>query len=1020
MRRWVLVVMLASGLSWAQAGIRVVTDETGSRLEVDGKPLMIRGVNWDYSPVGTNYNYSLWERPESEIIAALDSEIAWLKGMHVNAIRVYAGIPPKWIRYFWEHGHLYTVLNHTVGRYGMTIDNAWRPILDYSDPHTREVLKAELAKLVDDYKGTPGLLMWMLGNENNYGLAWESAAIANLPKQQQADARAVALYSLFGEIIDDVKARDPAHPVSMANGDLQFIDLIAKYCSHLDVMGANVYRGRSAGKLFDDVRTKLNKPFMFTEFGADAWNARDQREDEVTQASYFRDQWQEIDLQTAGKGRAGNAIGGFAFQWADGWWKYLQDANLDLHDTTGAWANGGYTEDFVEGENNMNEEWWGIMAKDPGAPGTVIQLHPRATYFVLARGFEVDPYSEGLTAQQISQRWSEIDLRSAAREAAADRAIGTSSVWQALQRAVHVSDAVMELQTFTTGGTRLNDPVRALTRFDHTESVYLGVEVQPTANIRGKVVMNFLGNVATNPIDEIFFEKRGSATFKVYQGELEWNESWFNLTGFYRKGHYHWGYEGDFFAIYPEANYQPSIDQYNADAPAGVVFAGHKALEGLKIAFGPELYWGANPSIIGKYDRQFGPVELALIHQQDIAQRTNVAASSALPLPQTAKTTLYAAWKSGNVKVEWGGIAAGYDRVGRSFTNAVVAPAGKPSYLNSGYYVLDDTVRWYDTLGTKAKFSWQGGVANVYAQAGYRGLVADSNTDQTITFTGWRLKESGQGNHYHGLAGAAFNVAPMFQIAPNLVYQKPLVAALPGIGDVYDPKTGTLYPGTGARNQLNDPFWVRSNREMLAGELLLVFDPTPASWFWAWDNAQKENAPFAASLDFTYKHLPTIMDSALGVLGNGTVFAFPNSVPAHDLWELWGRFVANPGNGAVHLAGSLWAGTGQANGSDPRLISRGGVEARIDYQRLVLVGSFKVNDWGPYDYHRDFNLTYRIQAFADLAYTAEAPRWFVPLQTKIGVAGKFRVLDVNSPRYDITQTIVGNEWEVKTYVRFSL
>jgi hypothetical protein len=1023
MKATLLAVVLVSGAAaWADEAprIEVVTDERGSRLEVDGRPLMLRGVNWDYSPVGTNYTYSLWERPDAEVKAALDHEMKLLKAGRVNVLRVYSGMPSKWIRYVYETYGIYTVLNHTVGRYGMTIDGAWRPITDYSDARTREVIRAEVVALVDSLKDTPGLLMWLLGNENNYGLVWENAAIANLPVEQKQDARAEALYRLFGDVIADVKARDPKHPIAMANGDLQFIDLIAKHCKGrgLDVMGANVYRGRSAGNLFEVVKAKLGLPFVFTEFGADAWNQKEQREDELTQASVLRDQWREIDLNVSGKGRAGNAIGGFTFQWADGWWKYLQDAQLDQHDTNASWANGGYAEDFVEGENNMNEEWWGIVAKDPSSPGEVVPLHPRAAYFVLQRGFALDPYPESVGARDIEAHWDAIDLRGAARDAAADRAIGGNSALQALANMVHLTDAVFELSTFVTGGERLNDAQRAATRFDHTQSVFLGAEVQPTANVRGKVIMNFLGNVATNPIDEIFFERRGALTFKVYQAELEWKEAWFDVVGFFRKGHYHWGYEGDFFALYPEANYQPSVDLYNADAPNGVVFSGHKALEGLKIAFGEQLYWGANPSVIGKYYRTFGPLELSVMHQQDIAQRSAAAASAALPVPQTAKTTVYGGWKSGGWKLEAGGIVAGYDRIGRTFTNSVAAPAGQDSYLNSGYWLQNDTVRWYDMLGAKAKLTYQGGVVNFYAQGGYRGLVADSQTDQTITLAGFRLKESGQGNHYHGIAGAVFQLGQSFQLAPNVLYQKPLVGPLAQIPDFYDPRTGTLFVGSGPRNQLADPFWVRSNREMLAAELMLVFDPTPATWFFAWDNPQKENAPFAASLDLIYRHQPTPMDSSIGVLGNGTFFAFPNSVPAQDLVEVWGRFVTNVAG--VHLTGAVWGGTAQANGNNPRLVTRAGVEARLDWHRLVVTGHFKLNDFGPFDYHRDFGLTFRTQSMLDIAWTAQAPRWFAPLQTKVGIAGKHRVLDVNSPRFDLMQLVVGNEWEVKTYVRFSL
>jgi hypothetical protein len=35
--------------------VRVVTDAQGSRLQVDGRDFFVRGVNWDYFPIGTNY-----------------------------------------------------------------------------------------------------------------------------------------------------------------------------------------------------------------------------------------------------------------------------------------------------------------------------------------------------------------------------------------------------------------------------------------------------------------------------------------------------------------------------------------------------------------------------------------------------------------------------------------------------------------------------------------------------------------------------------------------------------------------------------------------------------------------------------------------------------------------------------------------------------------------------------------------------------------------------------------------------
>ena len=281
---------------------------------------MVFGMNWDYFPIGKNYNYSLWTQPDDVIKEALSREMPLLQRMGVNAIRQYAGVPARWIKHIYEEYGIWTVLNPTVGRYGYSIDGVWTPQVDYSDAHTREVLKRDVAKLVDDYKDTPGVLMWLLGNENNYGLSWASTEIEALPKGERDAARAKFLYSLFGEIIRATKQQDSSHLVAIANGDLQYIDLIASECKGLDILGANVYRGKSARDLYQVVHDKLGVPVMYTEFGADAYDAKAAREDDVTQARYLLAQWEEIYEQSAGKGKVGNAIGGFIFQWTDGWW----------------------------------------------------------------------------------------------------------------------------------------------------------------------------------------------------------------------------------------------------------------------------------------------------------------------------------------------------------------------------------------------------------------------------------------------------------------------------------------------------------------------------------------------------------------------------------------------------------------------------------------------------------------------------------------------------------------------------
>jgi hypothetical protein len=105
----------------------VVNGSEGSKLVVDGKDFFVNGMNWDYYPVGTNYTYSLWNQSDAFIQQALDDEMALLKNMGVNTIRVYAGMPKKWIEYVYVTHGIYTMLNHSFGRFGLTLNGTWQP-----------------------------------------------------------------------------------------------------------------------------------------------------------------------------------------------------------------------------------------------------------------------------------------------------------------------------------------------------------------------------------------------------------------------------------------------------------------------------------------------------------------------------------------------------------------------------------------------------------------------------------------------------------------------------------------------------------------------------------------------------------------------------------------------------------------------------------------------------------------------------------------------------------------------------
>jgi len=1036
--------------------VSVVNDAEGMKLVVNGEDFMINGMNWDYIPIGTNtVNAAFWKKSDDAIKAGLDTEMSLLKNMNVNVIRQYTGVPARWIQYIYENYGIYTMLNDSFGRYGLTLDGVWTPVTNYADPKTQEFLLSEVKSLVQEYKNTPGLLLYLLGNENNYGLFWAGAETEDFPDgQEKIDAvgelRGRPMYKLMNEASKMIKAMDDSHPVAICNGDVLFIDIIAEECKDIDIYGTNTYRGVSFGDMFEVVKEKLNKPIMFTEFGADAYNAVKNAEDQKMQAYYMVNNWKEIYENAAGIGKANNSIGGFTFQFSDGWWKAGFDdrKDADTHQTEATWNGGGYTIDLAyEGANNMNEEWFGICAKGQTDSRGLYDLYPRAAYYALLEAHQLNPYDDGVNLGFISNHFDNINLMGAELKARGDKAALNSEQGNLLR----ISNLQAKFSSFSTGGSLITtpdtpDPNEPNTfpnqlGFDHMQSYFIGVEGNPASNMRAEVNLNVVGNVAQNPINEIFYENNSRPIdvstdqgdvvvsdvnrIRVYQAEFEWRAKEFDLRGFYRTGHYHWGYEGDFFGFYPEANYGPNLDIYNGEI-LGAELDGKGPLKGLKVAIGPQLWWGANPTMLFKYKKHIGKFDITGIYHRDFEKDVvldengrrvldvNQTRSGVIPPWPTERAAIAIEREFGKFGVELGGLWSGNPLNGIGFQDVRGTPGD--------YVVFQDRIQSSDNWGGKAKITYEGGKFNWYGQAAAMGLIANGGADQTLTFTGWKLKDTGSGNVTSVLSGFTFATGK-FQIAPNFMWQKPIVEAMPQ--DVQGP--GRL------RNIIDDPFSVRANRETTAGEVLITYDPTPGTWMYEWDNDRSEDAKFAANLGFVYRHLPTTMDAHIGFLANRTFFAFPNSAPAQDLWEVHSRMVSkiSPDLGII---GNFYYGNGQSNGDSQRLIKRFGGDIRMIYKNYKLRYEQKINDWGPFDYHRDFNLTFPVQLMLDLSTTLGKPDWFILPSTQVGIRGTWRSLDEFSPRYspnvatgfatepNISPVGFGNgsEWEIMTYIHINI
>jgi beta-galactosidase len=1011
-----LTVALLVGASFAtvaQAADVVTTrkDENGWRLLVNGEDYYVKGVVWSYTPRGENYNYNLWREDERLVKAVIDYDFTLLKAAGVNSIRTFMMIPPKWITYIYETYGIRTVINPLMGRYGYTVAGRWRPFTDYSDPVTRAVLKADTLAIIDTYKNVPGVLMFALGNESNYGLEWSSFEIENLPTGEQQSAKARYLYSLFNEVIVEGKKIAPNHPFSIVNGDIQYIDLIAELVPELDILGSNVYRGKSFTDLWQQVDARLDLPVLFFEFGSDAFNAREMREDQLAQATYLKAQWQEMYQKAWGNGEEGNSIGGTVFQSRDEWWKYLQEENLDIHDTTASWSNQAYMFDWMPDANNMNEEWFGIMALGTPNRDGVYEARPRMAYDVLSAIWSIDPYQFKRSANERSIAGAS----SAIEQSFAGINMELYELRGEVRRLSSVTEEKRQTLSFTGGELRLemvlNGEEQAITEdgkdgleFSDGQMVFLDFAFAPTERIDGQFSINVLGNVAETEPLQIQYGRRGLSfdtvlvegqeqtvvrvedreRVEIYDFNAEYRGDTFDIEAFYHTPRYHWKYEGDFFGLIRETTDMAGMDIWNAKAPSGVEMVGKGAFEGLTLLVGPEVYWGANPKIVTKYDFSLAGFDYTFIHAEDVARLDDSATATAATERQSRQTTLYTTRTFANdMKLELGAIMSATEKVGDNYTRL----------SGSGDIILDE-IEFKDTLGVKGRLTFDLFDTLSYVAFDIGGLVADGG-DGLREF-GTRLPYSNLGNKNEYEAGMMINFGD-YMLFPRFLYRTNLVDANPFIEPGIGPG-GVLEPGLTPRNREKDPFAVLGNREARSAEVFLTYDPTGGTPFYAWDNDWREDAAVAwnVGLNYTENRRPT--DAYLFFFEpTGENVPFGAGLPKEDVWTASTRMVFNPNSNARYII-NLLAGNEQSTGNPERGTREFyELEAKVVLRnRHIISGYFKKDAWGPYDFHRQFNVTFPEQYMIDYAYLMDHRRDWLK-STQIGLRTLYRSLDENSP-----------------------
>ncbi len=368
--------------------VKLVKYQSGDwQLFVEGKPFVVKGMTYAPTKVGespdegTLANWSEQDSNENGIVDGpyevwvdkdrdntRDSnekkvgDFQLMKEMGVNCIREYYAPrkPDKAVlsSLYKDYG-IMTIMGDFLGKYAIGSGADWAEGTDYSDPEHQENMLESVKKMVTEYKEEPYILMWLLGNENVYGVACN------------ADKDPESFFKFVNKAAQLIKELDPTRPVAIASGDNLYLDIFGKYCPDVDIFGTNAYRGKYGfGSLWQDVKDFADKPCMITEYGTSAYSPQyTQKEAEQFQADYHRGSWKDMKDNMAGFG-AGTALGGIVFEWVDEWWKAYEPS---YHDRKGTWIG-----PFLGGR--MHEEWLGICSQGDGSHSPFLR-QLRESYF---------------------------------------------------------------------------------------------------------------------------------------------------------------------------------------------------------------------------------------------------------------------------------------------------------------------------------------------------------------------------------------------------------------------------------------------------------------------------------------------------------------------------------------------------------------------------------------------------------------------------------------------------------------
>ena len=675
--------------------------------------------------------------------------------------------------------------------------------------------------------------------------------------------------------------------------------------------------------------------------------------------------------------------------------------------------------DWVEGRNNMNEEWFGITALGPYNSDGVATARPRMAYDVMQEIFAIDIY--GTSKTDINNTFANLDLplfqlRGDVRALKADAEEAKGGLRMTGGRLQGEMVFRGTEKSVTQDGEQGVD-------FSDGQMAFIDFEFQPTDKISGQFTINALANVADKRNIEFTYGDRGlpltivadvaqrslDGEFSVSEQPIVFNDrerveiydfnatyegEKFDIEAFYHTSRFHWGYEGDHFGLLRESTDIIGSDIWNAKAPEGIEIIGKEgAWDGLTLLFGPEVYWGANPKAMLKYDFRFANWDWTFIHSEDFARLDEGASATQATDRQSRQTTLTAEREfGGGLKLELGGIISAPERIDEGFDR-----------IDASGNIFFDEIDFEDTLGFRAKVEFPFLGTQSYVLANTAGLVANAGQHHRTfgVMDPSALPNSGFGNKNEVEAGLIW-ASGDWMVMPRVLYRDNHVSSNP----IIDPSISgaVLRPGINPRDTDGDPFAVLGNREARSGEVYLTYDPTGGTQFYAWDNDWSEDAELAFNIGATYTEYPYATDAYLIFLPEfGTNASFGQGLPAEEVWTIKSRIVMNPSPTARYifrLEHASQQSTGNPVGGT-RDFSKFIWKAEWN-RKHVFEGHFMKDAWGPYDFYQQLNFTFPEQYRLDYSIRLGSSGFLGDAvaennATRIGIRGIYRTVDENSP-----------------------